>query len=102
MTNYYLTGIATTFSLSLFLTLAQPIAAAASTETPITLNEKKPGEKIPLKNSKLTRNNASVKIYPDIVKRLMHVIAKEKEDSLAKILIENSLQVAKAKGTTRD
>ena len=78
MTNYYLTGIATAFSFSLFLTLAQPLAAAASTETPISLNEKKPGEKIPLKNTKLTRNNASVKIYPDILKRIMHVVAKEK------------------------
>jgi hypothetical protein len=32
------------------------------------------------KNRSATRNNASVKIYPDALKRIMHVVAKENEN----------------------
>ena len=44
-----------------------------------------PGEEEPAKKSKSksksfsSRNNSSVKIYPDVMKRLMHVVAKENE-----------------------
>ena len=78
MTNYYLIRIASTFCLSLCIALAQPVAASTSHERPFTVNEKKPGEKVLPKKTNLTRNNASVKIYPHIIKRMMHVVAKGK------------------------
>lgn len=44
----------------------------------------RPGEEEPVNKSKAkattySRNNASVKIYPDMIKRSMHVIAKDNE-----------------------
>jgi hypothetical protein len=54
-----------------------------------------PGEDDPAKKNKgktrsktiSSRNNSSVKIYPDVVKRQMHVVAKENEGRLIDFFI---------------
>ena len=58
--------------------LSNPIHAAKIPEDPIVKSERNPGKKISNK-VKQTLNNGSVKIYPDILKRTMHVIAKEND-----------------------
>ncbi len=62
------------------LILSQP--ALAESKPYISLGEFKTGEKIPV-NTKFktklfsSKNNSAVKIYPDFIKREMHVIAKD-------------------------
>ncbi len=59
---------------------AQPLLATANSFTGFS---SKPGEEEPAKKAKArsfsSHNNSSVKIYPDIVKREMHVVAKNNE-----------------------
>lgn len=62
------------------LILSQP--ALAESKPYISLGEYKAGEEIPLKKKFKTKlfsskNNSSVKIFPDFIKREMHVIAKD-------------------------
>ena len=62
------------------LILFQP--ALAESKSYISLGEYKAGEKIALKKKFKTKlfsskNNSSVKIFPDFIKREMHVIAKD-------------------------
>ncbi len=56
---------------------AKPYMAAATVTEPVTAigtpEDKKPGKKTRLKAS---RRNQAVKIYPDPVKRMMHVVAR--------------------------
>lgn len=68
------------------LFIAQPALAKAKPYVSFeNIDEKKkPGEEEPAKEAKAknvstSRNNNSVKIYPDIIKRKMHVVAKENE-----------------------
>ena len=66
------------FGIALCLLLTNPTHAAINPEDPIVKSERIPGKKIPNKVN-YTLNNESVKIYPDILKRTMHVIAKEND-----------------------
>jgi hypothetical protein len=60
------------------LILMNPVSASGLIKNdPAEYSEKDPGEKKPSKKLKSSRNNTSVKIYPDAWKRLMHVMAKE-------------------------
>ena len=66
------------------LLLAQPAFASGKPFRKFTVV--KPGEEEPAKKGKTksakefsSRNNNSVKIYPDVVKRDMHVVAKDNE-----------------------
>ncbi|MBK7559957.1 MAG: T9SS type A sorting domain-containing protein [Chitinophagaceae bacterium] len=66
------------------LLMAEPAFASRKTVTKLSLNN--PGEEKPVKKNKTktsrsfaSLNNSSVKIYPDAVKREMHIIAKENE-----------------------
>jgi hypothetical protein len=69
------------------LFVAQPALAKGKPYVSFENNideKKKPGEEEPAKAAKAknissSRNNNSVKIYPDIIKRKMHVVAKENE-----------------------
>jgi len=67
------------------LLIAQPSLASGKSFKKITLLKSGPGEEEPAKKSKsrskslASRNNSSVKIYPDVVKRDMHVVAKEND-----------------------
>jgi hypothetical protein len=61
------------------LLLLQPVFSLA---TPLKKNpdiiKKGPGEEVPAKKSKShAKNNISVKIYPDPLKRILHVVARE-------------------------
>lgn len=61
--------------------------AFAESKPFVNLGEYKTGEKIPLKKKFKTklfssRNNDAVKIYPDFIKRSMHVIAKDNNSNL--------------------
>ena len=67
------------------LIIAQPVFAAGKSSKknlPVITN---PGEDKPAKKSKAktkaftSLNNSSVKIYPDVIKREMHVVAKEND-----------------------
>ncbi|MEO5945252.1 MAG: T9SS type A sorting domain-containing protein [Chitinophagaceae bacterium] len=67
--------------LSVFSGLLFSQPALAESKPYISLGEFKAGEKIPVKTKFKTKlfsskNNSSVKIYPDFIKREMHVIAK--------------------------
>ncbi len=73
-------GLLPVLSICAGLILSQP--AFAESKPFISLGEYKFGEKIPVKKKFKTkifssRNNSSVKIYPDFIKRDMHVIAKD-------------------------
>ncbi len=67
------------------LLMAQPFLASGRSYNKISLTKSGPGDEDPVKKSKsksktmLTRNNSSVKIYPDVVKRDMHVVAKDND-----------------------
>jgi hypothetical protein len=66
------------------LFVAQPAQAKAKPYVSFeNIDEKKkPGEEEPAKAAKnvsSSRNNNSVKIYPDIIKRKMHVVAKDND-----------------------
>ena len=69
-------------SMSLGLMMAQ---ASYSAALPLKKFSILPGEEEPVKKSKAknkafsSRNNSSVKIFPDAIKRIMHVVAKENE-----------------------
>lgn len=63
----------TTGAFTLFLFFAQPIIVAAT-----EVNNKKPAKKTTTKiKSLVSRNNNAIKIYPDIFRRKMHVVAKD-------------------------
>lgn len=61
----------------------KPVTAAI---IPVEKSEEDPKEKKPEKKSKVrttsfaSRNNDAVRIYPDIIKREMHVVAKDNKD----------------------
>jgi hypothetical protein len=63
------------------LLLAQPVFAIGKPAKRFTVFKIDPEEGKPAKKTKTTvsasRNNSAVKIYPDIIKRSMHVVAKE-------------------------
>lgn len=66
------------------LFVAQPVLAEAKPVSLENIEKKKPGEEEPAKGAKAknvatSRNNNSVKIYPDIIKRKMHVVAKDND-----------------------
>lgn len=60
------------------LLAVQPYSSAAAVKRRISAVEIKEGEK-PLKKVNSSRNNNAVKIYPDIVQKAMHVIAKDND-----------------------
>jgi len=68
------------WSIGAGLLLAQPVYAAGK---PFKKYISLPGEEEPAKKKKdksksfSSRNNSSVKIYPDAIKKIMHVVAKE-------------------------
>ncbi len=68
-----LTPLFLMLSLVLGMLLHSP-AVMANEETKKESNEKRKKSKV-----SSSRNNSSVKIYPDIIKRTMHVVAKENE-----------------------
>ena len=56
--------------------------AASRKETPgITPGEEEPVKKQKSSNAVSTRNNNVVKIYPDVLKRTMHVVAKDSDET---------------------
>ena len=65
--------------------LAQPVFAAGKPFKKYTLSAKDPEEDKPAKKNKVktktfySLNNSSVKIYPDAIKRDMHVVAKDND-----------------------
>lgn len=66
---------------------AQPLMANGNQFKKITVSATNPGEEEPAKKKNKTKaqksfaslNNNSVKIYPDVVKREMHVVAKDND-----------------------
>ena len=66
-------------SMSLGLMMVQPLSSVAA---PLKKISSLPGEEDPANKSKLknkafsSRNNTSVKIYPDAIRKIIHVIAK--------------------------
>ena len=75
-----------TLSLLAGLLLVQPAFAIGKPFKKYTIaNNNEPAEENAIKKEKAkvkafsSRNNSSVKIYPDIIKREMHVVAKENE-----------------------
>ncbi len=75
------------------LILSSP--AFAESKPYISLGEYKTGEKIPLKKKFKTkifssRNNSIVKIYPDFIKRDMHVIAKDNNKEILDFFVFDS------------
>ncbi|MFZ9388653.1 MAG: T9SS type A sorting domain-containing protein [Chitinophagaceae bacterium] len=73
----------TTLALAGYLVAIQPVMAAAKPapyRISVSNGEEKPARKTKTKAKTFaTLNNESVKIYPDPLKREMHVIAKENE-----------------------
>ncbi len=65
-------------SMSLGLMMAQPCFSVAAPLKKISIlaGEEEPAKKNKSKNKAFSRNNASVKIYPDALKKIIHVIAK--------------------------
>ena len=59
----------------------QPYSSIAAEKEPVTATEVKKEEDKPASKTKLSnsRNNNAVKIYPHLVKKAMHVVAKENE-----------------------
>ena len=70
-----------TLGLSAGLLIGHPVMAGYNTTNGIENPLKKPGEKAPAKKTKVasSRNNNIVKIYPDLFRRSMHVVAKEND-----------------------
>lgn len=62
--------------ISISLLLAPPCLAVEKKKQAVVTDEKKPATKA---RSYSSRNNHAVKIYPDVVKRQMHVIAKDND-----------------------
>lgn len=73
--THVITGIS--FAVAL---LMQPVSVLASGEKNEDTKEK---EKKEVKKAKVSssRNNSSVRIYPDMLKRVMHVVAKDNEET---------------------
>jgi len=65
-------------SMSLGLMMAQPCFSVAAPLKRISIlhGEEEPSKKNKLKSKTFSRNNASVKIYPDALRKIIHVIAK--------------------------
>lgn len=77
----------TIMALSVCTGLILSYPAFAESKPFVNLGEYKTGETIPLKKKFKTklfssRNNDAVKIYPDFIKRNMHVIAKENNSNV--------------------
>jgi hypothetical protein len=74
-----------TLSMGAGLMLAQACFATGLPRKDLSLFNGDPGEEKPAKKAKTTsrtfstRNNASIKMYPDMLKREMHVVAKSNE-----------------------
>jgi len=72
-------------SLGAGLLFAQPGFATGKPVKNFRTSKNNPGEEEPAKKGKAksksfsSRNNASVKIFPDVIKRIMHVVAKEND-----------------------
>jgi len=74
-------------SIAVCLLISQPVLAAGKPFKKFTVasfNEEEPAKKAGTKTAKakaafVSLNNAAVKIYPDVVKRDMHVIAKDND-----------------------
>ena len=70
------------FGISTSLFYGQPVAAAGKPFKSYSLPSEDPEEDKPAKKNKLktktfaSLNNSSVKIYPDVIKREMHVVSK--------------------------
>jgi hypothetical protein len=62
--------------IALCMTMQTSVSSAAATGDDDDKKEKKEVKKAKAKVSS-SRNNSSVKIYPDILKRVMHVVAKD-------------------------
>jgi hypothetical protein len=62
--------------------LMQPYSSSAksTTEDPKDKKEVKEAKKVAKVSS--SRNNSSVRIYPDILKRVMHVVARDNEENI--------------------
>jgi hypothetical protein len=61
--------------------IAEPVFSKSlpvKTYTIIKIDE--PGEKKPAKKTKASRNKVTIKIFPDALKRIMHVVIKEREE----------------------
>ena len=60
--------------------LMQPYTSSATgTEDPKEKKEEKKSAKAKVSSS---RNNSSVRIYPDVLKRVMHVVARDNEETV--------------------
>ena len=62
-----------------FLTSQTVFSSIVPEKTSAMENGDGPGEKKPAKKSKVTRSKVTVKVFPDILKRQMHIVAKETE-----------------------
>jgi hypothetical protein len=75
------------------LLLAQPGFASGKPVRNFGIAKNNPGEDEPVKKSKAksrsfsSHNNPSVKIYPDALKRVMHVVAKENDGKLIEFFV---------------
>jgi len=63
----------------LMLLVLQPFSSSASIKKDGDDNEKNAARKTAKGKTQSSRNNSSVKIYPGLMKRVMHVVAKENE-----------------------
>jgi hypothetical protein len=78
MKKYFLpAALSILFSL---LILKPVFSKSLPVKTFTIINIDDPGEKKPAKKSKSQKTKLSLKIYPDILKRMMHVVNKEKEE----------------------
>jgi hypothetical protein len=72
-----------TLGLSAGLMIGHPVMAGCTAFNGIENPLKEPGEKAPAKRTKTkvatSRNNNIIKIYPDMFRRSMHVVAKEND-----------------------
>lgn len=74
--NFTRSIIGVCIALSLLMYSSVSLAANTKNDDP---KDKKEVKKAKLSSS---RNNSSVKIYPDILKRVMHVVAKDSDDPI--------------------
>ena len=77
--NNYLTPAITAICLSMCLAMAQPTFSTGVNDKEVALIEKDPGDKNPVKKAKQVKSKTLVRIYPDILKKVMHVVAKDNE-----------------------
>jgi len=80
-TNFTLKSFIALSFLPGLLIAVQPVMASGKPVTEYAMSSEDPEEEKTAKKAKATtfssRNNSSVKIYPDIIKREMHVVAKD-------------------------